>query len=110
MKMNSAIKAYVKRADGSIVEVWSSSNKFSNILLANGFVRNDENTFAFTTTSDENKAKVFNWLRNGDVLFAAGREWSPSEVFEYLRDKNLVTGTYQQLVWLGPELFQVRVC
>jgi hypothetical protein len=110
MEMNSSIKAYVKEAALDDVVVWSSSNEFSNVLLVNGFARKEESIFTYTTTSDENKAKLFTWLRDNDVLFSDGREWNPSEVFEYLREKKLLSGSYQRITWVGQDVFQVRVC
>jgi hypothetical protein len=37
------------------------------------------------------------------LAFSAGREWSPSEVVQDLRDRGLLDGPFTEIAWTGPE-------
>ena len=53
------------------------------------------------------KAQVLTALRDLGLCFSAGREWSPTEVFEWLRDQGLVSGHYRRIGWRGPGDFEI---
>lgn len=46
-------------------------------------------------------------LRDHGVPFSEGKEWNPSEVFEYLRDLGLAEGGYWSIWWAEPGKFSV---
>jgi hypothetical protein len=58
--------------------------------------------------SDENeKVRLFKELRDLGIAFSAGRDWSPSEQFEELRERGLITGKYKHIGWSGPDNYKV---
>jgi hypothetical protein len=59
-------------------------------------------------TDDADKARVMGVLRDAGVSFARGREWSPAEVFEWLRDPELLTGSFRSISWRRPGVFDLR--
>jgi hypothetical protein len=51
----------------------------------------------------EGMARIARGLIALGVPFSAGREWSPSEVVEDLRDRGLVDGPFQEIAWTGAD-------
>lgn len=64
--------------------------------------------FVLAVKDDTEKAGQLQWLRDCGVPFSAGKEWNPQEVFEWLREKGLVSGGYSAISWSGPEKFAVH--
>lgn len=58
--------------------------------------------FSFPIERDEDRITLFVRLRDWGFAFAAGREWSPAEQFEDLRDKGKLFGVFKCIVWRGP--------
>ena len=52
--------------------------------------------------SEDRLPELFAFLRDEGVAFAAGQGWSPSELFEQLRDEGRLTGPYSRISWRGP--------
>lgn len=62
----------------------------------------DENYPEYWTiefTSKEDKSSIFTKLRDIKVLFSSGKDWSPSEQFEYYRAEGLISGLYHNISW-----------
>lgn len=69
----------------------------------------DESTdYVLEFTGENEKIRLFTVLRDMGVAFSGGRDWSPSEQFEDLRDKGLITGKYKHIVWWGPGKYHVN--
>lgn len=47
----------------------------------------------------QQKAVLFRQLRELGIGFAAGKDWSPADVFEHLRDAGLIEGSYLRVAW-----------
>ena len=56
---------------------------------------------------DRDLAQILVDLRDNSILFSAGKEWSPSEVFEHLRDRGMVRGKYSIIYWERPGKFNI---
>jgi hypothetical protein len=56
----------------------------------------------------EEQALVFNTLRNHGVCFSYGRDWSPSELFQYFREQKLITGSFKEISWRTPDEYIIR--
>jgi hypothetical protein len=56
----------------------------------------------------EDTARIFTILQKMGVAFSAGREWSPAEQFEELREKGFVSGKFLCIEWLGAGTFRTR--
>jgi len=74
-----------------------------DLLMGMGFYNGENSSELFVNVSgEEEKSVIFEKLRGMGVCFSAGREWSPSEVFEYLREKGFLNGRYRKISWKGP--------
>ncbi len=98
------LKAYVTKADGKVIRVKVTNNLIASDLEKLGFVfDNDLSEFVFQTADNAEKGALFSDLRDKGVSFSAGKEWCPSEVFEYLREIGMVNGSYQRVSWKAPK-------
>ena len=97
------LKAYAERADGDSIRVRIMDNALDSSLRAIGFSNAAEkDVYILQVADNKQKAKVFDELRSLGVAFSAGKEWCPSEVFEYLRDEQLLSGKYLRVAWTQP--------
>jgi hypothetical protein len=96
------LKGYVIKADDDILSVVCHSIDLARDLEAVGFEQVESKLTIFCETEVEKAGKMA-LLRDLGIPFAAGREWSPSEVFEYLRDKKLIEGMYLRVAWRDPD-------
>jgi hypothetical protein len=102
--MIKTLNAYVTKADGFEIRVIANSDEIKNKLESLGFLfSNDYQAHSIVVADNQEKAQIFEKLRDEDVYFSAGKEWSPAEVFEYLRDMDLLSGTYQRISWSSPD-------
>jgi hypothetical protein len=97
--------AYVRSADGDVITVVAAGPLPTRL----GFAANaeDPGSYRRRVADDREKAQVFTALRDAGMCFARGREWSPTEVFEWLRDHGLLSGRFQSISWSAPGTFQV---
>jgi len=99
---------YVTKADSSQIRVVASNQLLIDELNKIGFIfDNDLLSFVIQTKDNNEKAIIFDKLRGLGVCFSSGREWSPSELFEYFREIKLVSGTYKRISWDGPNSWKV---
>lgn len=78
-------------------------NALDSPLRAIGFSNaTEQDIYLLRVADDKQKAKVFDELRSLGVAFSAGKEWCPSEIFEYLRDEQLLSGKYLRVAWTQP--------
>lgn len=103
------LDAYVVKADDDQVRVRTISNTFDLALKNLGFLF-DPNLSSFVKDASgmPDKAQLFTQLRDMGVCFSAGREWCPSELFEYFREQNLVAGKYKRVAWSDPQHFTIQ--
>jgi len=47
-------------------------------------------------------------LRDRGVTFSAGRDWSPSEVVQFLRDEGHFTGSFTEIAWVEDGAWVLR--
>ncbi|MDT9678388.1 hypothetical protein F6R97_28185 [Pseudomonas sp. JV414] len=100
------VQAYVTKSDSDFVRVKILDAKIKESLIDIGFTNDiDLNEYKIITPNDEILAGVFKQLRDLEVYFSDGREWCPAEVFEYLRDKGLLTGKFTMISWTSPDKY-----
>ena len=100
---NDSIMAFVTKADGKIVRVHLLEESFERELIGLGFSFDDDyGEYTLLTSGNDNKSELFEKLRDLGVAFSGGKEWCPSEVFEYLRKTGLLSGNYTKISWSGP--------
>ena len=107
--INEALKAFVEKADGDVIRVKVNDPSLSTELGAVGFVGAlEDGVFERYVADDAEKAKVFASLRLLHIAFSNGKEWCPAEVFEYLRDKALLSGEFVQVSWTQPGQYRLE--
>ncbi|MGF6152589.1 hypothetical protein QFZ84_003583 [Pseudomonas fluorescens] len=105
-KLSEALKAYVEKADADSIRVRIIDRTLDSALHAIGFSKTAENDVYFLDVPDDKqKARVFDALRLLGAAFSAGKEWCPSEVFEYLRDMGLLSGKFLRISWTQPDQY-----
>jgi len=59
--------------------------------------------------SEKDMANIFSALRDIGMPFLGGAHgWPPAAIFEHMRDKQLLKGTFKEIVWRGPEEIDIR--
>jgi hypothetical protein len=105
---------HVTKADGDqvVVEVHGAGDAVR--LASLGFTTGPDAgippalTYVAPVPDEGAKVRVFAALRDAGVPFAAGREWSPAELFEWFRDRRLLAGGFRSIAWRGPGQWVVR--
>lgn len=106
--INEELKAYVAKADDDEVRVKVLDPLLNSALAALGFAATAEPlVYSLQVADDPSKATVFEALRALGVAFSAGKEWCPSEVFEYLREQGLLSGTFVRVAWTQPGQYRL---
>lgn len=101
--MNGQLKAFVEKADDDVIRLHALDLGIYQSVTSLGFMADAEpGIFCVVTTDDVHKAKIFEALQAMDVAFSDGKEWCPAEVFEFLRDMNLLSGSFIRVSWLRP--------
>lgn len=105
----SKVEAFVSEAASARIVVQVMDEKVLGVLKNMGFtLENGEKLVVITSaSSQEAKAEMLSKLRDCGICFSGGPDWSPSEVFEYLRDCGLLTGRYRKVIWRGPSQMEV---
>jgi len=102
------LKAFVEKADEDVVRLNVADRGLVAAIKTLGFVATLEpGIFTLRVADDAEKAKVFEDLRSLGVPFSNGKEWCPAEVFEYLRDLNLLSGTFVRVSWTGSGAYRL---
>ncbi len=101
---------YISKADASEITVTAMTKSAERMLKNKGFFvyMDDEKRWKISVNDEKGKADIFRFLRDQDFCFSSGREWSPSEVFEYLKEKGLLTGKYKRISWIAPGKYRIQ--
>ncbi len=106
--VSSCLPPYVFQASGNQVVVKVIDERTLVFLRTLGFVAAKESGYELAIKSEQEKANIFSQLRDFGFCFASGKEWNPCEVFEYLRDKKLVSGSFKEISWKQPYSWKIR--
>jgi hypothetical protein len=101
---------YVRWADLHDIEIAAVDEQTGAALAKLGFGPHAElaNVVIRAVADDVEKARVFAQLRDAGICFSHGREWNPAEVFEWLRERGLLEGSFRRIAWSRPGVFAVR--
>jgi hypothetical protein len=94
---------YVSYCDNKVKLREVRGDYVQTIIKLGGIETEEAGVFEIPLPEESEKPKLFSALRDMGIAFSSGREWSPAEQFEDLRDKGLVSGEYACLVWRGPD-------
>lgn len=104
------ILGYVVKASSSVVRVVASSQAGADSLKLLGFVEEASLEFVLTINHLDELVRLFKELRSGGFAFSAGRDWSPSELFEYFRDQGQLSGDYVRIAWTDKTHSTLKLC
>ena len=103
------IDAYVTKADRNQITVNSITGALDAQLQGLGFTFDSTLSMFVKGISDiSEKTRVFSELRDQGVAFSDGRGWCPSELFEYFREQNLLSGKFKRISWQDLQNFTVK--
>lgn len=94
------IPGYVTEANSSFLRAILLSRVGADFLKQLGFTEESPSNFVTPINSSNDRVNLFQQLRAGGFAFSAGREWSPSELFELFREQGLLSGDYIRIAWL----------
>jgi len=70
---------------------------------------NGELVWVVKADDEQALGEMMGQLRDMGVLFAGGPAgWPPAEVFDYLREKGVIEGEFQEVLWRGPGNWFIR--
>ena len=95
---------------GNNILLANDNNNFKNELIGIGFEKVEPYYSISVPTDDiEKRAVLFQKLIEIGTLFSYGKDWSPSEIVEYYRDKGLIRGDYLRIAWRNKQDFAITV-
>ncbi|WP_417663502.1 hypothetical protein [Pseudomonas sp.] len=104
------MKAFVSEGALSEIVVKVIDDSLIELLGELGFVAvsgKEQKTLSLMAPDQTFKIKIFEKLRDEGVCFSAGPDWCPADVFEFLRDQNMLAGVYRKVIWCGPENLKI---
>jgi hypothetical protein len=97
-----AIQGGVLRVENADAEI---EKKFSDFAVR----RDDRDSFAIPYGSTTDLVQILTRLRDAGVAFMGSTHgWPPAEIFADLRDKGLISGTFDEVVFTRPGAPQKR--
>ncbi|MCL1124456.1 hypothetical protein [Shewanella surugensis] len=104
----SELIAYVTKADSKVVRVKVIKDTIVVDLKKLGFVFDQAlSEFYLQLSNNTEKGELFSKLRGINICFSSGKEWTPAEVFQFLRENKFVSGKYQRVSWSQPNVFHI---
>lgn len=98
---------YVSAISGSVVRVKHVTPTVAHLLAARGGTQRQiegRTVWQITAADDREMGLLLGQLRDAGASFGgAPAGWPPADVFADLRDQGLVQGSFQQVVWYGPD-------
>lgn len=108
--MNEKLKDKVVAIElaGNNILLVNDNDNFKNELISLGFEK-VEPYYSISMPIDdvEKRSALFQKLMEIGTLFSNGRDWSPSEIVRYYRDKGLIKGDYLRIVWRNEQDFDI---
>lgn len=105
--MNEKLKDKVVAIElaGNNILLVNDNDNFKNELISLGFEK-VEPYYSISMPIDdvEKRSALFQKLMEIGTLFSNGRDWSPSEIVRYYRDKGLIKGDYLRIVWRNEQV------
>jgi hypothetical protein len=104
------ISGYVVEANTSSLRAISLSLVGASCLKQLGFTEETNLNFVCSISYPDERSKLFEKLRECAFAFSAGREWSPSELFEFFRDQGQLSGSYIRIAWIDSTHTTLTLC
>jgi hypothetical protein len=100
-------KPYVSYCDDSIKLKNVGKTMEGKIIELGGKQNGPIGEYLVPLGAEAAKPRLFSILRELGFAFSAGREWSPAEQFEELREKGLLQGKFSCVIWRGPNNYSI---
>lgn len=104
------IAGYMVEANSMFIRVIACTPAGTSCLKQLGFAEDGESEFVLTINAEFDLAHLFELLRSSEFAFSGGREWSPSELFEYFRDQGKISGNYIRITWINSSHTNLAIC
>lgn len=108
--MNEKLKDKVVAIElaGNNILIANNNDNFKNELISLGFEKVEPYYSISIPVDDvEKRAVLFQKLMELGTLFSNGKDWSPSEIVRYYRDKGLIKGDYLRIAWRNKQDFDI---
>ena len=97
---------------GDEIRIKNVSDSGEEVVRSLGGVKRIEGKAQYwllRSSGDPELATLLSKLRDHGFVFAGGASgWPPAAVFEDLREKGLIRGSFQEVLWSGPGVYTVR--
>ena len=91
---------------GSTARVACDVPQAEQALEALGFLPEGDQLVRKIVDDADRQSLVLELIRM-DALFAAGRDWSPSELVDFYREQGIISQGYRTVTWTGPESYLI---
>jgi hypothetical protein len=98
---------HVESIDETRIILRNLSPSLSKEIYKAAAVEHD-GSLQISISSEEEQIEIMKICQKLDIAFSIGRSWSPSEVFEYLREQHKLQGTFLEIAWRGPGQWVTR--
>jgi hypothetical protein len=92
---------------GARLRVMPGTEAQSAQLSELGFHR-EQDQMVREAVDETDKLAVIHRLINLNALFSRGRDWAPSELLEYYKEKGVVLAPYRTVGWVGPDNYTIE--
>lgn len=101
-------KVVVIELAGNNILIANDNDYFKSMLFSFGFEKVGRYYSISISTKDVDKrAYLIQKLIEIGALFSAGKDWSPSEIAGYYREKGLIEGRYFEISWRNKQDFYI---
>lgn len=91
---------------GGTAHIYAADASHERTLKGLGFSHAGDRHIRPIVDESDRKSLVRRLVEIG-ALFSAGKDWSPAEIVNYYREKNLVMGQYRVIAWRSPDSFYI---
>jgi hypothetical protein len=79
-----------------------------SVLSSLGFIREND-LMTRRIVDDSDRQALVRELIALEALFASGRDWSPSELVGYYRERGVVSQSFRVIAWENPDCYAISV-
>jgi hypothetical protein len=103
------LPSYVVEIIGGSIVIYVADTKIRSIVRELGGKRMlfPLKNWCISYETNEALAKMLTVLQENGVPFGSGKQWPPCDVFEELKMKNLVSGSYKKIFWHNQNHYEV---
>jgi hypothetical protein len=99
---------FVSFIHASHVSVHAETPALREQILDTGGLSSQKYEIAINYSCEQELAAIFSMLQNLEIPFSdqlAG--WPPAAVFDYLKEKGMISGSIKRISWLNPKKYVI---